>query len=130
MRILDPNQVLGLFTNLETYSAVPGITSDTEMEAEFFLYRQSVRDLGGESCGDILAFWSSISHLAFPDCFEVFVCANKFRRRRLQKYRLDAERSFSVYRNIVSEKRHNLKDSNTKMLCSLYFNAANEDLYY
>ena len=90
MRILDPNQVLGLSTNLETYSAVPGITSDNEIEAEFFLYRQSVRDLGGESCGDILAFWSSISHLA-PKLSKIalkYLC--------VPTNSVDAERSFSV----------------------------------
>ena len=37
---------------------------------------------------------------------------------------VDAERSFSAYSNVISDKRHNLHDANTKMLVSMCYNAA------
>ena len=35
---------------------------------------------------------------------------------------VDAERSFSVYNNVITDKRHNLSDANTAMLVGLYYN--------
>ena len=40
---------------------------------------------------------------------------------------VDAERSFSVYNNVVTDKRHNLTDENTAMLVGLYYNVNNMD---
>jgi len=37
---------------------------------------------------------------------------------------VDAERSFSAYNNVVTNKRHNLSDNSTKMLVKMYYNVA------
>jgi len=47
----------------------------------------------------------------------------------IQTNSVDAERSFSVYNNIIIDKRHKLNDENTKRLCGLYFNAGKGALF-
>ncbi len=37
---------------------------------------------------------------------------------------VDAERSFSAYNSIITDKRHNLSDASTRMLVKMYYNAA------
>jgi len=37
---------------------------------------------------------------------------------------VDAERSFSAYNNIVTDKQHHLSDTSTRMLVKMYYNSA------
>jgi len=72
---------------------------------------------------DVLLFWRGMRErtpqLADIACRYLSVPVNS----------VDAERSFSAYNIVLSDKRHNLSDDSTKMLVSMYFNAGmNNDL--
>jgi hAT family C-terminal dimerisation region len=79
-----------------------------------------VTDLNGEECTDVLAFWQGMRDRV-PQLAEI---ASRYLSIPVNS--VDAERSFSVYNNVVSDKRHNLSDESTKMLVMMYFNSAVE----
>ena len=67
----------------------------------------------------IIRFWKGMSE-RIPDLAKialefVFVSVNS----------VDAERSFSVYKNVVSDKCHNLSDRSTAILVGWYYNTCN-----
>lgn len=72
----------------------------------------------GETCIDILAFWQGM-RARVPKLSDLAL-----QYLSIPVNSVDAERSFSAYNNIVSDKRHNLSDANTKMLLKMYYNSA------
>ena len=75
-------------------------------------------DLQEDGCNDILAFWQGMK-ARIPHLADI---ASRYLSTPVNS--VDAERSFSSYNNVVSNKRHNLSDASTKMMVQLYYNAA------
>ena len=112
VQILDPAQKLSLPTEVSIYSTIPGLAVDEtpSLLAEWDIYNTAVLDLHGEVPIDLHGFWiSTKSHT--PRLANI---ALKY--LALPVNSVDVERSFSVYNNVVSDKRHSLTLENTKML--------------
>ena len=119
IRALDPNQLLSLPLHLTLYESIPGLKATSAMVVQWKKYEKSVRALQGEVCPDIFKFCQemllSTPDLAKIDSEYLFVPVNS----------VYTEHSFSTYKNVVSDKRHNLSAENTAMLVGLYYNTCN-----
>lgn len=118
IRAFDPNQLLALPSDLKNYVDIPGLVHSPLLAAEWLIYRNVVVELQGEACDNILTFWNRM-HDRTP---QLAVIASRYLCIPVNS--VDAERSFSVYNNVVSNKRHNLTDTSTKHLVGLYYNSA------
>ena len=119
VRVLDPNQLLSLPLNLTLYDAIPGISATPSMTVQWNEYLRSVRDLHEDGTTDIFCFWKGMMERT-PDLSKLAMEAIS-----TPVNSVDAERSFSVYKNVVSDRRHNLSDRSTAMLVGLYYNTCN-----
>jgi hypothetical protein len=121
VRALDPNQLMALPREFKHYTSIPGL--GVQLQAQWDLYHTAVQELRGEPVGDVLSFWCGMRTRtpALADIALTYLS--------IPTNSVDAERSFSVYNNVITDKRHNLTDENTKRLCGLYFNAVNGELF-
>ena len=105
---------------LKHYTSIPGL--GVQLQAQWDLYHTAVQELCGEPVGD-LSFWCGMRTRtpALADIALTYLS--------IPTNSVDAERSFSAYNNVLTDKRHNLTDENTKRLCGLYFNAVNGELF-
>jgi uncharacterized phage-associated protein len=118
IRVLDPNQLHTQSSEMRNYAEIPGFSHTPLLAAEWLTYRTVVEELHNEPCDDVLAFWHGM-HERTPQLAliaERYLC--------IPVNSVDAERSFSAYKNVVSDKRHNLTDTSTKHLVGLYYNSA------
>ena len=118
IRILDPNQIMSLSHDITRYRSIPGLSNTASIAAEWIVYRKAVNDLQGEEVSDILGFWQAMKSRT-P---ELGAIATRYLSVPINS--VDAERSFSTYNNVVSDKRHNLSEASTKVLVKLYYNSA------
>ena len=121
MRVFDPNQMTSLPHSLARLKIIPGLISSSDIKVQWSLYEDTVFGRQGkEPVEDILAFWHTMKQQT-PELAEI---ALKYLSVPINS--VDAERSFSAYNNVVSDKRHNLSDESTKikMLVGLYYNSS------
>lgn len=118
IRVLDPNQMMSLSQDISRYRSIPGLSNADDITAEWIVYRKAVDDLDGEGVGDVLGFW----HAMRSRTPELSAIATRYLSVPINS--VDAERSFSAYNNVVSDKRHNLSEASTEMLVKLYYNSA------
>ena len=118
-RVFDPRLVGTLSDDVCDYSAV-GLTN--VMSDDFNTYRQAAmsdlpRQAEGEGDGfDLVAYWRGME-VRVPD-----IAAAAHRYMFFPVSSVDTERSFSQYKNLVTDKRENLTEENTKQLVIMNFN--------
>ncbi|XP_064483592.1 uncharacterized protein LOC135396511 [Ornithodoros turicata] len=134
MRALDPLQLKSMSHELCDYENIPGIGRDAgNLAAEWLLYintakdcKSSDRDLAPSVSKqvdpppqpfDIIGFWDGMKTLtpALASIAVKYLC--------VPINSVDAGRSFSRYKMIVSDKRHSLSDENTKYHLMLSHNS-------
>jgi len=118
IRVLDPNQLMSLSQDMSKYASIPGLDNTAAITAEWRMYRSAVENLQGEESADVLRFWHAMKNQT-PELANIAM-----RYLSMPVNSVDAERSFSAYNNIVTDKRHNLSESSTEMLVKMYFNSA------
>ena len=118
IRVLDPSQLPALSLNINNYSSIPEFaTPSLQLSGEWNSYVKSVQDMHDEKIDDVLAYWHGMA-AQVPNLASI---AMNYLSMPVNS--VDAERSFSVYNNVITDKRHNLSDENTKMFVGLYYNA-------
>lgn len=117
VRLFDPRLVHTVSGNIADY-VVLGLTPG--MEEEFLAYRNVARnDLPAVPAGeafDIVGYWRGMAG-RLPRLSAV---AKQYMYFPVSS--VDTERSFSKYKNLVTNKRENLTDENTKQLVIVSFN--------
>ena len=105
--------------NLADYTDITGLQNDDVTEREFLLYTREAR-VGSysyqEDDSQLPAFWQGLS-VRFPNLARV-----------AQDYiwfpivSADAERSFSMYKHLLTPQRERLAEDSVRMLTMLHFN--------
>ena len=123
-RVFDPRKVPGLTRNLDAFADVLDIDVTPAVLEEWYAYRDfacspaAADDMDIDEAGhvNVAGFWKGYGR-RFPTL-----------ARAAKEYMwfpvgsVDVERSFSAYKNLLTDKRHGLTQTNTKNLAALYFN--------
>ena len=116
LQIFDPSRII-LFDSCD-FSALRGM-SDVPL-TEIKRYRESLGPMAMKVSGgiplDLTVFWNSIK----ADVPKLAGCALKYIYACLNS--ADAERSFSLYNIVFSERRRSLSEENLKAFVFLYYN--------
>ena len=116
-RIFDPRRVGTLSDEVGDFGAV-GLTD--AMRDDFNTYRQAaLTDLPRQAEGadfDLAAYWRGMEDRTE----EIAAAAQTYMYFPVSS--VDTERSFSKYKNLVTDKRENLTEENTKQLVIMNFN--------
>ena len=115
-RIIDPRQMPSLPRDISRFSAIHGLNSPSpRLLSEWAIYR-NIKQHELPDPIVLQEFWEGMKiRLPFPAEIALSVL-------QVPASSAEAERSFTDYGNILTDKRHNLSDENMKMLSMLYHN--------
>ena len=123
-RVFDPKKVLGLSRDLDAHAGALGIEVNADVLDEWYSYRAFASSTEADGVAlhvangeiDLVNFWKGYGS-RFPHLRDAAKLYMWF-----PVGSVDVERSFSAYKNLLSDKRYGLTQENTKNLTALYFN--------
>ena len=116
VRIIDPRQMPSLPKDISRFSAIHGLNSPSpRLLSEWAIYR-NIKQHELPDPFVLQEFWEG-TKIRLPLLAEIALSV-----LQVPASSAEAERSFTDYGNILTDKRHNLSDENMKMLSMLYHN--------
>jgi hypothetical protein len=114
VRVFDPRKIVKLSDNFQLYlTQFQELKLHNKLLDQFKLYYESDVEIGNRS---LEKYWIEIRE-TFPELAELALTL-----LRIPSSQAAVERSFSMYRKILDDSRHNLLNVNLKMMKIVYYN--------
>ena len=117
IRIFDPRQLLIMGHDITEFEIIPGLKNPSPELLEEWLISTQYQQSAIPQPLDLPTFWESVED-RFP-----LLSAVASEAIWMPVASVDVERSFSLYKHLLNDRRESLTEDNTKRLVMLYYNS-------